>query len=256
MEADKGVHKKRYYKNQLIFIITAAISLIFMSLTILCGLYEYKKIQYAKTTSWMISDKDNDGIDLWHDTDPDGDGLDMFSDRDANGDGIPNEDQAAIFALSLEGVATDLLMGKFGNLFGKIGHIVCIDVPVRSYLSCGVSMPAVLFESARKSPGWFQISEANHPDNEFFYRRVRNYYDLFKNHPGLETSDTPQRGDWVFYGRDHIALVISVDEMGHYRVMEAYWSKTSRSTNIEIEDQWGKPSFFGRIKYHDKNMLF
>ena len=239
-------------KLLLLSITTVVISLIFLAASCLLGFYEYKKYQYSKTAAWMINDNDNDGIDLWHDKDPDNDGMDMFSDLDANGDGVSNEEQAVTYALKMENTPTDIFMGKFNNLFGKIGFVVCIDVPIKSYLWAGVSMPAVLFESARKEPGWFDIDDGNHPDNEFFYRRVRNYHDLFKNHPDLQTSDKPQKGDWAFYGRNHIALVTSVEQNGHYRVMEAYFSNTSETTSQQIENIWGKPSFFGRIKYKDK----
>lgn len=223
-------------------------------LLVLLFTYEILTRLHDSNISWVNSDNDNDGIALIEDLDPDGDGLRMSEDRDANGDGLTNESQAVTYAESMLNTPYDHLMGKFDDLLGRAGLVVCIDVPVRSYLNAGVSMPGLLKESAAKNPDWFRINENNFPSNKFFYRRVRNYFDLFKNHSMLEAGVTPRVGDWAFYGRIHIAMVTIVNEDGSYDLIEANGERMRvvRSTSEYMEESWGVPSFFGRVRYGGK----
>ncbi len=197
---------------------------------------------------WVVSDRDNDGLTLLEDLDADGDGKDFLHDKDSDNDGIKDAEEAAIHGKSMEGIPTDYLMGKYFNVLGRIGRVVCVDVPIQSYLMAGASFPALLKRSAASHPDWFEIDESNKPENEFFYRRVRNYYDLFTHHPGLEIDHSPRVGDWAFYGRGHVALVVWVGEAGKYFAMEAYWEETELAEDIAIENIWGPPDFFGRVK--------
>jgi hypothetical protein len=199
---------------------------------------------------WMYDDQDGDGVALIDDLDPDGDGFDVFSDPDADNDGEPNSAQAAGYALSMKNIPYDPIMGKLHNVLGKAGMVVCIDVPVRSWLRAGLSMPALLKQSAAIHPEWFKIDPSNHPDSPFFYRRVRNYYQLFQKHPGLVHDDKPQVGDWAFYGTTHIALVTAVSENGDTNLVEAspFKLRVAVSTIEEMEKTWGRVSFFGRIR--------
>jgi len=206
---------------------------------------------HSHRSAWMQAAPDSNGIALWGDPDADGDRLSMSEDRDANNDGIPNEEQAASYARSMLRIPYDPLMGKYNDFLGKAGFVVCIDVPLRSYLWAGVSMPALLKRSAKEHPEWFKIGPDNSPGNPFFYRRVRNYYYLFMSHLELVHDQTPKPGDWAFYGRTHIALVISVEKDGWFEVIEAS-PKRGRvviSTSDYMEKTWGRPDFFGRIKY-------
>ena len=200
---------------------------------------------------WTAADSDNDGIILLHDTDPDGDGISFCKDRDANNNGKANEAEALSYAGSMTGVPYDPLMGKFDNVLGKLGMVVCIDVPVRAYLSAGVSFPALLRQSAAEHPDWFHINTSNHKEDPFFYRRVRNYFNLFKNHPCLEVSSSPRPGDLAFYGKTHIAVVTSVTDEEKFKVIEAspYRLRVVKSTSSYMADTYGPPSFFGRIDY-------
>ena len=111
-------------------------------------------------------------------------------------------------------------MGRFGDPFSKVGFVVCIDVPVRAYQSVGINMPALLREAAQEHREWFSIGPDNPPSSSFFYRRVRNYIPLFRNHSQLTTDSKPHVGDWVFYGKNHIALVINVEADGHLRSLK------------------------------------
>jgi hypothetical protein len=223
---------------------------VFLIFFVLIIAYLLVRVVVSFRQRWIYEDLDGDGVMLLDDLDPDGDGLDVFSDPDADNDGRPNSTQSADYALSMKNIPYDPLMGKFHDMMGKAGMVVCIDVPVRSSLRAGLSMPALLKQSASIHPGWFEIDSTNHPDNPFFYRRVRNYYQLFERHPRLARDDKPQVGDWAFYGTIHIALVTSVSENGDIRLVEAspFKRRVAVSTIDEMEKIWGPASFFGRIK--------
>lgn len=177
--------------------------------------------------------------------------------RAVSGDSFsaPDDKEAAVlsavsYARSLLGKPYDLLMGRFGDPLGKVGFIVCIDVPVRAYQAAGLSMPALLRESAKQHPEWFAIGPDNPPSSSFFYRRVRNYHPLFKNHPSLVVDSKPKVGDWAFYGTTHIAIVVSVQSDGKFEVIEAspVKGRTAVSGGDYMAATWGEPAFFGRLR--------
>lgn len=144
----------------------------------------------------------------------------------------------------------DPLMGMYGDPLGPWGFVVCIDVPLRAYRAAGIPLASLLKESARSHPEWFKIGPDNAPDNRFFYRRVRNYNDLFRRHPALEASPTPRPGDLAFFGRWHIALVTEVAPDGTWRAVEAsprVWG-VKESDDAYLVGQWGRPEFFGRVR--------
>ena len=228
--------------------IIKALIVIFVVSVLLCALLaEYHTLKMR----WLYSDADNDGIALIDDLDPDRDSMGIFSDHDGDNNGVKNEDQAVAYANSMINTPFDPLMGKYRNVFGRIGMVVCIDVPLRTYLRAGVSFPAALKEAAEKSPEWFDISAGNSPENEFFYRRVRNYSDLFMHKPGLLADANAQKGDWAFYGETHVGLVVSVSRDGSFKVVEAdpYPYRVIEISNVEMNKRWGKATFFGRIRY-------
>ena len=111
-------------------------------------------------------------------------------------------------------------------------------------------MPALLKQSALIHPEWFNIDSFNYPESPFFYRRVRNYYQLFEKHPELVRDHKAQIGDWAFYGTTHIALVTAISEDGDIKLVEAspFKLRVAVSTIEEMEKTWGPASFFGRIK--------
>jgi hypothetical protein len=151
------------------------------------------------------------------------------------------------------GTSYDPLMGRFGDPLGKMGLVVCIDVPVRAYQDAGFSLPSRLREISAQNPSWFTIDANNSPSNPFFYRRVRNYYPLFQNDPLLEAGAKPQPGDWAFYGKTHIAIVSSVNPDGSYEVIEAspFKGSVDYSDDSYMAMTWGEPDFFGRLKRTD-----
>lgn len=144
----------------------------------------------------------------------------------------------------------DPLMGKYGDPLRRLGFVVCIDVPLRAYANAGLSLPALLREAAREHPDWFRTGRDNPAAGPFFARRVRNYSDLFRHHPGLEVSSSPQAGDLAFFGRWHVGLVTEVDAAGRYKVVEASGpSVFVREWSDEAEARrWGRPTLFGRVR--------
>ncbi|MEK7858764.1 MAG: hypothetical protein AAB320_06435 [Elusimicrobiota bacterium] len=157
---------------------------------------------------------------------------------------------AVFYAQSMLGKIYDPLMGRFGDPLGKAGCVVCIDVPVRSYQAAGISIPLLLRDAAKKNPEWFSIGPNNPPSSSFFYRRVRNYHPLFQHHPALLADTVPKVGDWVFYGKFHIALVVDVGADGSFRVIEAspLKGRVAVSEGKYMEKTWGRPAFFGRLR--------
>lgn len=157
--------------------------------------------------------------------------------------------RAAAYARSMWALY-DPLKGRHGDPLKRFGFVVCIDVPLRAYASAGVSLPELLRRAAREHPGWFHIGPDNPPHGPFFVRRVRNYSDLFSNHPDLEVSASPRPGDLAFYGRWHIGLVTRVSPDGSYRVAEARGPilPVAERGDAAMTRSCGKPSFFGRLR--------
>lgn len=143
----------------------------------------------------------------------------------------------------------DPFMGTHGDPLKPWGFVVCIDVPLRAYRAAGVPLAEMLKESAQEHPDWFEISPSNSPKDPFFYRRVRNYNDLFRRHPDLQAAKRPRAGDLAFFGRTHIALVTEVLPDGSWRAVEAtprVWG-VKESGSEYLTGQWGAPAFFGRL---------
>ena len=121
----------------------------------------------------------------------------------------------------------DPLMGMFENIGGRIGFIVCSDVPNIAYGNAGYSLETLLRDSFNKNPSFYDSSNRNDPSNPFFHRRARNLYSYFQSIQSLKpTSYKPNPGDLAFYRKTqngyitHVALVTEIDEEG-YRLMES-----------------------------------
>ncbi|RDI47983.1 DUF1287 domain-containing protein [Falsibacillus pallidus] len=143
---------------------------------------------------------------------------------DANGNGISNKDEIAQEAEKLAGTLYDPLKGGVNNTGGKLGFIVCIDVPRIAYGKAGISLAGLLQEDYAKHPERYQTEGgANTPDTPYFYRRVRNVYDFAEgNGLIIKKAEKPQVGDIVFYGRYHATLVTAVHADGTYNEVEAH----------------------------------
>ncbi|MBI5595414.1 MAG: hypothetical protein HY928_04925 [Elusimicrobia bacterium] len=153
-------------------------------------------------------------------------------------------------ARAMRGLPYDPFKGRYGDPLKPWGFVVCIDVPVRSYQAAGVSLPRLLSESARAHPEWFRAGPGNLPQDPFFPRRVRNYYDLFTHHPDLQAASEPAAGDLAFFGRWHIGLVTAAGPDGRWRAVEATprrWGVVERDGEALVRT-WGQPHFFGRLR--------
>ena len=167
-------------------------------------------------------DYDNDKIINVKDKDVDGDGLDNLSDPDADNDGIPNIEDIVNNARKLKWTIYDYFQGKHDNIGGKMGLIVCIDVPKIAYEKAGIYFEQLLREDYKKHRVYYNQEIGNDPSSKFFFRRVRNLYDYCKaNNKLIKNCMTPQKGDLIFYGRWHIALVGEVYKDGTYDKIES-----------------------------------
>lgn len=210
------------------------------------GVWRVAVKRTAEAHAWQAADGDHDGLPLRADLDPDGDQLDVLSDSDADGDGRPNAEDVASAALDLTGELTDPLRGQYGNLLGRAGFRVCIDLGVEAWLRAGLSASALLLSAAKTRPDSFAIDANNSPADPNFVRRVRNYRALFASEPGLALNDRPRLGAWAFYGEDHVGVVTAVAGAG-YTVTEAYGVSIASRAGAEIEARTGERATFGWI---------
>ncbi len=146
---------------------------------------------------------------------------------DADGDGVPNKEDIVKNARALKGVFYEYLKGKYNNLGGRLGFLVCIDVPRIAYAKAGIDFEPLLKKDFTINKSYYDVEGgSNTPESPFFSRRVRNYYAFFEaNNQLIKQCKQPQVGDLVFYGRYHVALVSGVHEDGTYNEIEtAPWT--------------------------------
>jgi len=142
---------------------------------------------------------------------------------------------AVVAARSLKGILYDQSKGRYNNLAGRLGMIVCIDVPRLAYARAGMDLDALLRrdyavprEYSRKE------SAGNTPDTPFFFRRVRNLRSYCRaNGKMLLEGAEPRPGDLVFFGIMHVAMVTEVDGKGYFRLIE-----NSPDTLWTVEHGW------------------
>jgi len=145
----------------------------------------------------------------------------------------------------------DPLQGKYGNIGGKLGAIVCIDVVNLSFEKAGIFLEKELRECYKENPSAFVNRNWDVPKNPFFARRVKNLYEYCKEKGFLldMKEGKLQPGDILFFGQRHTALVKSISEGGIYTVVEASPEKlfVCRAVKADIEARWGKPTAWARI---------
>lgn len=140
----------------------------------------------------------------------------------------PTVDRSKIVAEArkLNGLMYDPVQGLFGNVGGKLGLIVCMDVPRLAYRNAGASIKRLLEEDYRAHPEHYGKHDGR-PGDPYFDRRARNLYSYCKFNGCLDMTGPPEPGDVVFMSRSkngwvtHIALVSSVAPDGHFQVVEA-----------------------------------
>ncbi|MDE2142952.1 MAG: DUF1287 domain-containing protein [Elusimicrobia bacterium] len=140
----------------------------------------------------------------------------------------PRTDRAKIVAEArkLEGLWYDPVQGYFNDIGGKMGLIVCMDVPRLAYRNAGTSLRKLLETDYRAHPEHYGTHDGR-PGDPYFDRRARNLYSYCKFNGCLDMNGPPRPGDVVFMSHgpnawiSHIALVSAVDPAGRYRVVEA-----------------------------------
>lgn len=126
----------------------------------------------------------------------------------------------------LIGIWYDPAQGYLNDVGGKLGLIVCMDVPRLAYRNAGTSIRKLLEEDYRAHPDHYGKRDGR-PGDPYFDRRARNLYSFCKHNGCLDLSGPPEAGDVVFMSRgpngwiSHIALVSRVDSGGAYSVVEA-----------------------------------
>jgi uncharacterized protein YijF (DUF1287 family) len=140
----------------------------------------------------------------------------------------PNVDRSRIVeeARKLAGLMYDPAQGYLNNIGGRMGLIVCMDVPRLAYRNAGTSIKRLLEEDYRAHPEHYGEHDGR-PGDPFFDRRARNLYSYCKFNGCLDLKGPPKPGDVVFLSRSregwvtHIALVSDVAPDGRYKVVEA-----------------------------------
>lgn len=129
-------------------------------------------------------------------------------------------------ARKLNGLWYDPAQGYLNDVGGKMGLIVCMDVPRLAYRNAGASLRRLLESDYRAHPEHYGPRDGR-PGDPYFDRRARNLYSYCKFNGCLDMAGPPEPGDVVFMSRhrddmiDHIALISEVAPDGRYKVVEA-----------------------------------
>ncbi len=129
-------------------------------------------------------------------------------------------------ARKLIGLWYDPAQGYLNDVGGKMGMIVCMDVPRLAYRNAGTSIRKLLEDDYRAHPEHYGKRDGR-PGDPYFDRRARNLYSYCKHNRCLDMTGPPKPGDVVFMSHgenawiSHIALVSDVGADGSYRVVEA-----------------------------------
>lgn len=156
----------------------------------------------------------------------------------ARWDGRVDRDAVVSEARKLKGVWYDPVQGGFGDVGGRAGLIVCMDVPVIAYRNAGASIRRLLEADYAAHPGTYGPHDGA-PGDPYFHRRARNLFTYAKNNGRLDLRGPPRPGDVVFLSRtargaiEHIALVSHVEPDGNYFIVES--SRDYFYTTREVE---------------------
>lgn len=140
----------------------------------------------------------------------------------------PQADRAQIVteARKLIGLWYDPAQGYLDNIGGKLGFIVCMDVPRLAYRNAGTSIGHLLDADYKAHPDHYGKHDGR-PGDPYFDRRARNLYTYCQYNGCLDMTGPPEPGDVVFMSHGptswitHIDLVSSVAPDGRYTVVEA-----------------------------------
>lgn len=168
----------------------------------------------------------------------------------------PNVEPAAIVAEArkLIGLWYDPAQGYFGDVGGKLGLIVCMDVPRLAYRNAGTSIKRLLEDDYRAHPDHYGRKDGR-PGDPYFDRRARNLYSYCRFNGCLHLTGAPKPGDVVFLSRgangwiSHIALVSEVSPDGRYRIVQASrdeWYVTREEDGVKLYERGWTFRGFGR----------
>lgn len=163
----------------------------------------------------------------------------------------PKTDRARVVAegRKLIGLWYDPIQGYFNNLGGKMGLIVCMDVPRLAYRNAGTSIRKLLEMDYKAHPEHYGKRDGR-PGDPYFDRRARNLYSYCKHNGCLDMSGPPEPGDVVFMSHSqtgwvtHIAMVSSVSVDGRYRVLEASRDEWYITRELDSEKMLGRGWIF------------
>jgi len=150
-------------------------------------------------------------------------------------------------ARQLRGIWYDPLQGYFGNLGGRLGLIVCMDVPVIAYRNAGASLRRLLEADYRAHPRHYAPGDGK-PGDPYFHRRARNLYAYCKANGCLSAGEPPAPGDVAFFSRSrdgviaHIALVSETAPA--VRVVEASRDYGYVTREVPLDDVVRRGWFF------------
>lgn len=138
-------------------------------------------------------------------------------------------------ARSLKGILYDQTKGKYNNIGGRCGMLVCIDVPRIAYAKAGIDMDSMLRADYKIHKQFYWHDGApNTPESGFFVRRVRNLLAYCRaNGKLIMDAPEPRPGDLVIYGMMHVAMVSDTDGKGNVRIIE-----TAPDTLRTVEHDW------------------
>lgn len=133
-----------------------------------------------------------------------------------------NVDDVISNARKLKGVFYDQLQGSLNNTGGKLGFLVCCDIPDIAYAKAGLSLENLLKDDYKAHPEHYNTKNGtNTPSTIFFFRRVENYYAYCKyNNKLIVKCATPKAGDLIFYGQGHVSLISEVHSDGTINEIE------------------------------------
>jgi uncharacterized protein YijF (DUF1287 family) len=143
-----------------------------------------------------------------------------------------NVNDVILNARKLKGVFYDQLQGSFNNLGGKLGFLVCCDIPNIAYAQAGMSFEKLLKDDFKSHPEHYRTRNGtNTPSTIFFYRRVENFYAYCKySNKLIINCESPKVGDLIFYGQSHVTIVSEVHSDGTINEIE-----TNRRTIFVVE---------------------
>lgn len=140
----------------------------------------------------------------------------------------PRADRIQIVAEArkLVGLWYDPFQGYLNNIGGRLGLIVCMDVPVIAYRNAGASIQRLLESDYAAHPDHYGKRDGR-PGDPYFPRRARNLYSYCKYNACLDMQGPLEPADVVFMSHSqsgwvtHIAIVSGVEPGGRYKVVEA-----------------------------------